>query len=113
MTKLMITTAYAIAVSFMPPAFALSALTGELTPDVVNDATLTAAISRGAKGAAVLRGQILLERAHFSPGEIDAVFGNNMKTAVTGFQKSHGLDSTGTIDELTWAALNQDEAPVL
>jgi lipoprotein-anchoring transpeptidase ErfK/SrfK len=105
--------ACAIAVSVMPSAFAASAPTDELTLEEVNDARLTATIARKAKGAAVLRAQLLLDRAHFSTGEIDAVFGINMRVAVAGFQKSNGLDSTGTIDGPTWAALNRDAAPAL
>jgi lipoprotein-anchoring transpeptidase ErfK/SrfK len=84
-----------------------------LTPDAVNDGTLTTILSQGMKGAAVLRAQVLLERAHFSPGELDASFGNNMRVAVIGFQKNHHLQPTGTIEEPTWAALDQDELPIL
>jgi lipoprotein-anchoring transpeptidase ErfK/SrfK len=89
------------------------ALAAPLTPETVNDAAPTKTIGPGARGAAVLRVQVLLDRAHFSPGEIDAVFGPTLKKAVTGFQKSNGLDSGGSVDEPTWQALNRDSAPVL
>ena len=79
----------------------------------VNHAALAAPVRAGDKGAAVLRAQILLERAHFSPGEIDAVYGSNLHRAIAGFQASRGLEVSGTLDAPTWAALNGDTEPVL
>ncbi|WP_229427244.1 L,D-transpeptidase family protein [Massilia atriviolacea] len=60
--------------------------------------------------AALLRAQVLLDRAHFSAGEIDAASGSNMRLALSGFQKKAGLEPSGTLDEATWAALNADSA---
>ena len=84
-----------------------------LTPGLVNDAGLTAPVKAGDAGAAVLRAQILLERARFSPGEIDAIYGSNLHRALAGFQASRGMEVSGTLDAPTWAALNSDRAPVL
>ncbi|WP_330947254.1 L,D-transpeptidase [Thermomonas sp. LB-4] len=72
-----------------------------------NDATTTT----GRDG--VLRAQVLLLRAHYSSGEIDGVAGKNLARAVRGFQTAKGLKASGTLDAATWAALNQDAAPVL
>src|SRR5687767_3850037 len=40
---------------------------------------------------AQLRAQVLLERAHFSPGEIDARSGSNVRRALNAYQASQGL----------------------
>jgi peptidoglycan hydrolase-like protein with peptidoglycan-binding domain len=69
---LLASTLAAAAAMAQAPA-ASSALPEVLTPGSVNDAGLTVPVKAGDKGAAVLRAQILLERAHFSPGEIDAI----------------------------------------
>jgi lipoprotein-anchoring transpeptidase ErfK/SrfK len=85
-----------------------------LTPDSVNAAGTTPPVA-GAKAdpAATLRAQILLDRAHFSSGEIDGAAGSNLKVAIAGFQRQRGLKDTGTLDAATWAALNADTAPAL
>jgi lipoprotein-anchoring transpeptidase ErfK/SrfK len=81
------------------PSFDLSAINNPATAETVH---------RGATGSAALRAQILLDRARFSPGEIDGTYGSNMVKAVTGFQEAHKLPATGTIDPETWKALNSD-----
>lgn len=66
-----------------------------------------------ARGAHVLRAQVLLDRAHFSSGEIDAAYGGNLRLAIRGFQKLNQLPPTGVVDGATWALLERDSAPVL
>jgi lipoprotein-anchoring transpeptidase ErfK/SrfK len=61
----------------------------------------------------ILRAQVLLDRAHFSPGEMDAAEGSNMRQALRGFQKLRQLRVTGKLDATTWKELERDQAPVL
>jgi lipoprotein-anchoring transpeptidase ErfK/SrfK len=66
-----------------------------------------------AAGTQLLRAQVLLDRAHFSPGEMDAAYGSNMQKALRGFQKLNQLRVSGTLDAATWKELERDQAPVL
>ncbi len=66
-----------------------------------------------ANAAALLRVQVLLDRAQFGTGEIDARWGSNTERAIAAFQRSRELEATGGIDDATWRALNTDTAPVL
>lgn len=74
----------------------------------VND-TFWRPVDRGA----LIRAQILLDRANFSPGEIDGREGRNLRRAVRAFQKHRNLHSSGELDEPTWTELNSDTRPVL
>jgi lipoprotein-anchoring transpeptidase ErfK/SrfK len=61
----------------------------------------------------MLRVQVLLERARFSPGEIDGEGGTNTRRAIAAFQRAHELPDTGELDAATWEALRRDDAPAL
>lgn len=81
--------------------------------DAVNDPQIRQTVIAKSKSAASLRAQILLNRAHFSVGEVDGTFGGNSVKAVRAFQEARGLNVTGVVDASTWEQLNQENAPVL
>ena len=53
----------------------------------------------------VLAVQVMLDRAGYSPGEIDGRAGPNLQRAITGFQRASGLAETGEADDPTWQML--------
>ncbi|HUS06297.1 MAG TPA: L,D-transpeptidase [Bryobacteraceae bacterium] len=82
-------------------------------PASINDASLQEPVGEKSQGAAVIRAQILLDRANFSVGEIDGAFGLNFRRAITGFQSSRGLPPGPQVDIPTWQKLNADTASAL
>ena len=58
-----------------------------------------------------LRLQVLLDRANFSPGEIDGVIGSNTRRALAAFREAHGLGAGESPDDASWQALG--DAPAL
>ena len=71
------------------------------------------AVTPDAKRNAMLRAQVLLARAHFSPGVIDGQDGGNVRNAIAAFEAAHDLPVDGAMDDQVWAALSKDERPVL
>ena len=51
--------------------------------------------------------QVMLDRAGFSPGEIDGRGGPNLRRALSAFQKAEQLPVTGRADEATWQRLQE------
>lgn len=55
--------------------------------------------------------QVLLDRAHFSPGEIDGKFGENAKKALRAYAEARQLPSSDELTEDVWKALQADGRP--
>ncbi len=59
--------------------------------------------------ALMVRTQVLLDRAHFSPGVIDGFNGQNVRRAVLAYQESRGLSRTGRVDTALMERLAADD----
>jgi lipoprotein-anchoring transpeptidase ErfK/SrfK len=79
----------------------------QITPQTVNRAPMSLPITGDVGGPSVLRVQILLDRAYFSPGIMDGNWGKNSAEALYWFQKSNGLRATAQVDSPTFARLMQ------
>jgi len=85
----------------------------KLDPTSVNQAQFAARQPKGIDPA-LLKAQILLDRARFSPGLIDARVSANFTKAVAAFQAASGLPSDGKLTRETWEKLSStSSAPVL
>lgn len=96
-------------------ALATPARAAELTADAVNTAELRKRPPGEDKMDPVaIRAQVLLDRAHVSPGEIDGRFGDNAQKALAAFAAAKGLKSGAKLTPELWAALTQqDQEPVI
>ncbi len=75
------------------------------TPATINAAPIAIPLSGDVTGPSVIKTQVYLDRSNFSVGALDGRWGRNTSIALWWFQRSHGLDATGALDEPTFRAL--------
>ena len=108
--------AIVVAVAIMLATAVLAAARGasELTPDRVNKAEFSGKPpSPDTISPVTIKAQILLDRARFSPGEIDGKLGENTKKALRAYADANDLASTTELTPDLWQKLAADTAPAL
>ncbi|WP_085736957.1 L,D-transpeptidase [Rhizobium sp. CIAT894] len=88
----------------------------ELQPDIINAASIASIGTEKSAPAdpdpAVVRLQVLLDRAGASPGVIDGLSGDNVNKAVAGFEAMNKLPVDGRVDPDVASRL-EDNAPIV
>jgi lipoprotein-anchoring transpeptidase ErfK/SrfK len=86
-----------------------------LEMEAVNKAGWTHESGKGKEvDPALIKVQVLLDRARFSPGVIDGHNGENLQNAIKAFEKAHDLQVDGVLDEEVWTKINETSSePVL
>jgi len=74
-------------------------------PTRLNEAPMYLPLSGDIGGPSVVRAQVLLNRALFSPGVMDGRWGMNTEKAVYWFQQREGLPATGQLNQATFERL--------
>ena len=94
---------FVVVVALQLPAFG-----AELTPERINSANFTGKLpSEDSISPLAVKVQVLLDRARFSPGEIDGRFGDNVEKALQAFAEANSLASGKVLTPEIWLKLQQ------
>jgi len=95
--------------------FAEPALAAALKPDAINAAEFSGKIPTEEKlSPLAVKLQVLLDRAHFSPGEIDGRFGENVEKALLAYAETNAPPPGKALTPEIWAKLKANSGdPVL
>jgi lipoprotein-anchoring transpeptidase ErfK/SrfK len=86
----------------------LPAFGAELTADKINGANFTGNLpSEDSISPLAVKVQVLLDRARFSPGEIDGRFGDNVEKALQAFAEANSLAPGKILTPEIWSRLQQ------
>jgi len=84
----------------------VSAMADDIDAAKINGAQYSAKrLAEDKVDAAIVKAEVLLDRAHFSPGEIDGKLGENARKALQAFAEDRGLKSDHPLTPEIWAAL--------
>ncbi len=104
----------AIAIMIAVPSFASTRRAPEITPDRINNSEFSGkAPPSDSISPLTVKLQILLDRANFSPGEIDGKLGENAKKALRAYADANGIAGNGRLSRELWQKLAADERPLL
>jgi lipoprotein-anchoring transpeptidase ErfK/SrfK len=99
----------AVSIGFAAPVTA-----AELDLAAVNSAQFTGkALADDKVSPLMVRVQVLLDRARFSPGEIDGKFGENAQKALRAYAEAQGLSANKVLTSDIWNKLVVDDKPAL
>jgi lipoprotein-anchoring transpeptidase ErfK/SrfK len=104
----------------LAPPLTLVTSEGSATPEakVIDGADFASRRTAAARRGVLIRAQVILDRAHFSPGVIDGRNGTNFRRALSAFEAANNVaaSTTGglaTLDAAGWQALTAaDSSPV-